>query len=121
MRKQKRAPMRRAMSSLFARRFVIVIPPWGVPIIAAAILYGLVKTPMLVNSIVAFVLTVTALLVTIAARRSLRELRYAVHSALNDIENDEVPESVLADTDHQVVLKKLRVNGATSDRVSVPE
>jgi hypothetical protein len=119
--RKKTAPVRLAPASLFVRKIVIVIPPWGVPIIAGGIIFGLVKTPMLINSVVAFVLSVTALVVTIAARRQLRELRYAMHSALNDIDNDEVPESVMADTDHQIVLKKLRVNGKSSDRVNVPE
>jgi hypothetical protein len=119
MRKHKRAPLKLAPASLFARRTVIVIPRWGVPIIGGAILFGLVKTPMLVNSIVCFVLSVTALIVTITARIQLRELRYAVHSALNDIENDDdsVPESVLEDDNHKIVLKRLKVNGKSSDRV----
>jgi hypothetical protein len=121
MRKQPRAPMRRAMSSLFARRTVIVIPPYGWPIIGIAIAFGLVETPVLVTNAIAFILGVTALLVTIAARRNLRELRYAMHSALNDIENDEVPESVMYDDSHEIVLKKLKVNGATSDRARVSE
>ena len=122
MRKQDKRPVRRAMSSLFVRRIVVVLPPWSIPIIAGAILYGLVKTPMLVNSVVAFVLSVTALLVTIAARRSLRELRYAVHGALNDIENEDLPE-VTVESGHSIVLKPLKVkaNGTASDNVRVSE
>jgi hypothetical protein len=111
------------MSNLFARRLVIVVPPYGIPIIAGAILYGLVRTPMLANSVVCFILSVTALLVTIAARRSLREFRYSVHAALNDIENEDIPDVVEVSDSHEIVLKplKAKVNGTASDNVRVSE
>ena len=108
------------MGDLFRRKIIFTVPPWGVPIIAGAILFGLVKTPMLVNSVVAFVLSCTALGLIVVARRQVRELRYAVHSALNDIENEDIEsESVQSYLTDIPEIEK--VNGNTPDILRVPK
>jgi len=109
-------------ASLFHRRIIITLPPWSLLVLVPTIFIGMIGHPMLVTNIVSFVLVSVSLILVIVARRQVRALKHDVHEALNNInaedDDEDDIEDEYADITEKVTLKKMKVNGTKSARVS---
>jgi hypothetical protein len=118
-RKKRRPP------DIFARKWIITIPPYGPPIIAGGVIVSFFlpdamrQMTNIICVIAAFICVASALLV----RRELNELRLQVHSILHDIDNLDLLEELDTDDSPNIRIphSKLKdVNGTNVTRLSGP-
>lgn len=77
-------------SDLFVRRFVIVLPSWlaiMLPVVTLLAVY--LKAEEAVVTTIAMIMSGLSAIFCRIAWTQLREMRYALHSAIMDIETDE--------------------------------
>jgi hypothetical protein len=121
-RTKRNVPMTKKMrtSHLFCRRIIIPIPTWGVFVVSAAAVIAYLAGPMLVTNIVSVVCVAISIILVTIARRQVNALRHDVHEALHNIGNDDEDddEDQPYPVTEKVTLKKMKVNGTTSARVS---
>ena|SRR5215475_873413 len=121
-RKRQLMTKKQRTASLFHRRIIITLPPWSLLVLVPTIFIGMIGHPMLVTNIVSFVLVSVSLILVIVARRQVRALKHDVHEALNNInaedDDEDDIEDEYADITEKVTLKKMKVNGTKSARVS---
>src|SRR5215475_10427990 len=117
-RKRQLMTKKQRTASLFHRRIIITLPPWSLLVLVPTIFIGMIGHPMLVTNIVSFVLVSVSLILVIVARRQVRALKHDVHEALNNINDEDDIEDEYADITEKVTLKKMKVNGTKSARVS---
>lgn len=72
----------RTRESLFARKIVITIPPWGVGVLAGVIILGMTRYPYFLLSCIALITTTIALGVILEARHQLRTFRHEYQEKL---------------------------------------
>lgn len=82
-------PTFRSNSNLFVRRFVIVIPTWLAILTPVAIVLAVAfEETTLVSAFALIVSGLSAIFCTIAWKQ-VKEMRYALHNAINAIAEDE--------------------------------
>ena len=96
---------------LFRHRIIIVIPPWGVVIVAGAIGIAIFDRLPVVTEAIAILAALLALGCAWTARRMVRDLRYQVHEVLNDIGNETIEPAAEAEPAEAEVFQ-LRDKGA---------
>ena|SRR5215831_1041631 len=102
-------------ATLFRYRIIITVPSWGVPVVAGVSAWALLVHPILLTNIICLTTSIACLILTYAAGRLVRKLRFDVHEALNNIGNDELDEVVTDMTEH-ISLRK--INDQPSSRIS---
>lgn len=80
---------------IFARKYIITVPSWGPWVIAGAIAIAIVIAAKVITTAICLVVTILSLIFCRIAWNNLKEMRYALHNAINDIENAD--EDVLED------------------------
>jgi hypothetical protein len=109
----RKLPRKRKTADIFAKRIIITIPRNGVIVLALALALSVTRASLgYWLNVVSLAITLAALTVVLVARRQVRELRYEMHSALNNIENDPNPEP----EPERVSFK--RINDANNTRIS---
>lgn len=73
----------------FARRYVITLPPWGPFVIGAAIFGAVLIRATLLATAFCMIMAGLSAVFCMVAWRQLKEMRYALHNAINDIESEE--------------------------------
>lgn len=94
MRKLRRFTVK-SNSDLFVRRFVLVIPSWlaiMLPVVTVIAVY--LKAEETVVTTIAMIMSGLSAIFCRIAWTQLREMRYALHSAISDIETDEYEDEV---------------------------
>lgn len=79
---------------IFRRRIIITLPPWGVPIVAAAAGIAIGVQLEFLYVVIMTILVVAAFVGVTVEHRMVRDLRYMIHNILYDIENDDMTPSV---------------------------
>lgn len=80
-------------SDYFNKKWVVTLPPWSPWVLAGALIVSSVAAGMqeLITAI-SLVVTLFSVIFCRIAWLHLKEMRYALHNALNDIENEELEE-----------------------------
>lgn len=86
----------------FSKKYVITLPVWSPLVLGAFILIGIVAEPKTVATIVSTAMALFSAIFCRIAWVHLKEMRYALHNALNDIDNDDLDSTELDDTLHVV-------------------
>lgn len=94
MRKLRRFTVK-SNSDLFVRRFVLVIPSWlAIMLPAVTVIAVYLKAEETVVTTIAMIMSGLSAVFCRIAWTQLREMRYALHSAISDIETDEYEDEV---------------------------
>lgn len=94
MRKLRRFTVK-SNSDLFVRRFVLVIPSWlAIMLPAVTVIAVYLKAEETVVTTIAMIMSGLSAIFCRIAWTQLREMRYALHSAISDIETDEYEDEV---------------------------
>jgi hypothetical protein len=80
--------------SLFQRRIVITIPPWGVVVVAAAIAGAILDRFAMVTEIISVILCFISLVAVLTAQRIVKNLRYQVHAIITNQDNEDLNEEI---------------------------
>jgi Mg2+/citrate symporter len=75
---------------IFRKRIIITLPPWGVPIVAAAAGIALGVQLEFLYIVIMTILVFIAFLGVAVEHRMVKELRYQIHNILYDIENEDM-------------------------------
>lgn len=86
----------------FSKKYVITLPVWSPVLIGAFIAAGILTSAKTVAAIVSMAAALFSAIFCRIAWVHLKEMRYALHNALNDIDNDDLDSAELDDTLHVV-------------------
>lgn len=86
----------------FSKKYVITLPVWSPLAIGAFIAAGIVTQAKTVATIVCMAMALFSAIFCRIAWVHLKEMRYALHNAINNTDNDDLDSAELDDTLHVV-------------------
>lgn len=86
----------------FSKKYVITLPVWSPLVIGLFIAAGIVTSTKTAATIISMAAALFSVIFCRIAWNHLKEMRYALHNALHDIDNDDLDPAGLDDTVYEV-------------------